>query len=173
LIQSLVQSFTVALGFTIATLSLNLWECGAQNASSSATEKARPHESMNVVLTVSGGFTGIGGKWEIDTSSETLAAGVDPRQAKKLQDLVDQARTDGVLNKDFSKVAENGKTSSGAATSTTQVPADMQTYELTINGERATWSEPAPAGAAAAPPVLENLKQWMFQNTKRQPYRPQ
>lgn len=47
---------------------------------------------------------------------------------------------------------------------------DAQTYDIEVDGEHVRWIEPAPPGAAAAPPIVQSLKTWMMENTERQPY---
>ena len=112
---------------------------------------------MKVVLTVTGGFTGVGGKWETE-----IPVGGDAPAA--LQKLLETARAEGVLGRDFSAEPGSSTASPGVAT-------DLQTYELQMDGGNTKWSEPSPTGAEAAPPVLKNLKSWMMQNTKRGPFR--
>jgi hypothetical protein len=158
--------------FTLAMLSLDLMGCSSRKPSISQNETL-PHDSMKAVMTVSGGFTGVGGKWELDTSSDESRQNLKAAQIEEMAQLVSEARTEGVFGKDFSKAAQGSETSAPSSTgSPAQVPADIQTYELIINGERVRWNEPALAPASATPPVIEKLKNWMLQNTQRQPYRP-
>lgn len=117
---------------------------------------------MKVVLTVTGGFTGVGGKWE----TEIPVGGDAPAALNALQKLLETARAEGVLGRDF--IAEPGSSSSTASQG---VSADLQTYELQVEGGHTKWTEPSPTGTKAAPPVLKNLKSWMMQNTKRGPFR--
>jgi hypothetical protein len=124
---------------------------------------------MKAVLTVSGGFTGIGGKWEVNLASDETRRSLAPDQLGTLQRLVAEARKAGVFGQDFSAAPSQGASGSPLA-SAAPGRADLQTYELSVDGEKVKWSEPAPAGASAAPPVLKELKQWMMRNAKRQPY---
>jgi len=134
-------------------------------------QQSNLRDFMKAVLTVTGGFTGIGGKWEVNLSSDETKRSVVPEQLGALQQLVAEARKAGVFGQDFTVASSMGATGSPAP-SAAPGRADFQTYELTVDGENVRWSEPAVAGATAAPPVLKELKQWMMRNTKRQPYQP-
>jgi hypothetical protein len=126
---------------------------------------------MKAVLTVSGGVTGIGAKWEVNLASDETKRSIASDQLGRLQQLVAEARKAGVFGRDFT--APPSTSASGSpAPSAASGRADFQTYELAVDGENVKWSEPPVAGAGAAPPVLKELKQWMMRNAKRQPHQP-
>jgi hypothetical protein len=113
-------------------------------------------------MTVTGGFTGVGGRWEADAKSFQSATGAGPGKFDELAQLVKQARSEGVFGKDLSSAASGG---------TPQAMPDAQRYDVEIDGEHIRWNEPPPGGAAAAPPVVQSIKNWVIDNTERQPYR--
>jgi hypothetical protein len=117
---------------------------------------------MKITLTVTGGFTGMGGKWEIEAGSE---AAQRTAELQSLAQLIDQARAAGIFGKDYS-VTEPQQTRAD------EIVRDHQMYELTVNGERMRWSEPAPAGATAIPSFVRELKQRIMRNAPRRPYQP-
>jgi hypothetical protein len=114
---------------------------------------------MHVVMTLTGGFTGVGGRWEANANSFNSAAGGNSK-FDELARLVQQARAQGALGRDFSE-------SKGAMP---QPFPDAQTYDIEVDGEHVRWTEPPPNDAAAAPPVLQSLKAWLIDNVERQPY---
>ena len=162
------QSVAIIARFTTIAFSLSLTACPSKNSGTLPKESAARHQSMKVVMTMTGGFTGIGGKWEIE--AEKAKQRVQPERVNELNRLVEQALSEGVFGKDFSKPSPVTEKTSGSAPNS--VAADMQTYELSVDGQRIKWSDPSPAGAAAAPPIVESLKDWMLENAERQPYRP-
>jgi hypothetical protein len=119
---------------------------------------------MKITLTVTGGFTGVGGKWEIEAGSDATQR---PAELQHLVQLIDEARSAGVFENDYSIAPPHqGPTTAGR-------PADIrdqQTYELTVNGERVRWCEPALASATAVPSFLRQLKQRIMRSAPRQPY---
>jgi hypothetical protein len=126
---------------------------------------------MKITLTVTGGFTGIGGKWEIDAASGGAQSGNDAVKMRSLTQLIAAARSAGVFGNDYSEVPRRGAARDPVERADT-IPADFQTYELEVNGERVRWREPAAASTATAPPIVRQLKQRIMQNTPRQPYQP-
>ncbi len=126
---------------------------------------------MKMTLTVSGGFTGVGGKWEIDAGSDAAQRRMGAGDLESLTQLIAQARAAEVFGKDYSAAptAAGAPASAGPAG---PIPADFQTYELEVNGERVRWREPAGASTAAAPPIVGQLKQRIMRNTPRQSYQP-
>ncbi len=126
---------------------------------------------MKITLTVTGGFTGIGGKWEIDAASGGAQSGIDAVKMQSLTQLITAARSAGVFGNDYSEPPAHGAAPAPIERADA-IPADFQTYELEVNGERVRWREPAAAGTAAAPPIVRQLKRRIMQNTPRQPYQP-
>ena len=164
---TLQKSAAIASRFTAVIVSLGLTGCPSKPTGASPNEVARQHQPMKVVMTLTGGFTGVGGRWELE--SDTDKKGLKADRLDELNRLVSQARAEGFLGKDFTTTASDNKKVSGSMPG--PVPADMQTYELAIDGQRTKWTEPSPAGAAAAPAIVESLKDWMLENAERQPYR--
>ena len=126
---------------------------------------------MKITLTVTGGFTGIGGKWEIDAASGEAQSGIDAVEMQSLTQLVAAARSAGVFGNDYSEMPRRGAARAPVERPDT-IPADFQTYELKVNGELVRWREPAASNRAAAPPIVRQLKQRIMRNTPRQPYQP-
>lgn len=130
-------------------------------------DKPLSHSSekvMRATLTVTGGFTGAAGKWEVDAASADQKMAVAPDKWQEFERLVNQAQAEHVFGQDYTKTA--------SVVSPTSVPADMQTYELLIDGRSVRWTEPIGTGSAAAPDVVKALKSWITRNTKREPFRP-
>jgi len=123
---------------------------------------------MKITLTVSGGFTGVGGKWQIDTASGAARQRIGSDELESLGQLVAEARSAGVFGNDYSAAAQPGAARTSVAPPDA-IPADFQTYELQIGGERVRWSEPAPASGAAAPSLVKQLKQRIMLHAPRQP----
>lgn len=115
---------------------------------------------MKITLTVSGGFTGVGGKWEIDSASDWARQKIGASELESLGQLVAEARAAGTFGKDYSAASP-------------LPPADSQTYELQVDGEGVRWSEPAPASAAGALPLVRRLKQCIMLHAPRQPHQAQ
>ena len=126
---------------------------------------------MKITLTVSGGFTGVGGKWEIDAASDAAQRRIGAGDLESLAQLVAEARAAGVFGNHYS-AAPTPAVAPASAGPAGPIPADFQTYELEVNGERVRWREPAAASTAAAPPIVRQLKQRIMRNTPRQPYQP-
>jgi hypothetical protein len=121
---------------------------------------------MKITLTVTGGFTGVGGKWEIEAGSDATQR---PAELQHLVQLIDEARSAGVFENDYSIAPPHqGPTTAGRPAD--EIIRDQQTYELTVNGERVRWCEPALASATAVPSFLRELKQRIMRSAPRQPY---
>ena len=161
----MLARMTTLLGLIIACVACSL------KAESPPAQENISRNLMKAVLTVSGGVTGIGGKWEVDLASDETKRGIASDQLGLLKQLVAEARKADVFGRDFS-AAPSTSASDSPAPSAAPGLADLQTYELTVDGDQVKWSEPAVAGARAVPAVLKELKQWMMRNAKRQPYQP-
>jgi hypothetical protein len=118
-----------------------------------------------VELRMTGGFTGIGGRWAIDLRSGRAEGVLTEDKIKALTDIIEKCRSEGSLSKDFSQPLEKNKSSPLAA-----MP-DSQTFELDVDGQEVKWNDPAPSGLTA-PPNLNQLKDWIRENVPRQPYMP-
>ena len=120
------------------------------------------NDPLNVVLTVEGGVgaPATDGKWMLDQETEqSLAA----ERLNSIRALITKACAESVFGKDFS-------IHSVSSSSTDQAIRDAQTYTLTVDGNRAVWSEPPPSGVGPIPLVLKEISLWMRANTKRRPY---
>lgn len=118
---------------------------------------------MKASLVVTGGFTGIGGRWDVDPTSAGMKSPLAAGGWHEFEKLVTQARSEGIFGEDYT--AKNAIERSGMV-------ADGQTYELVVDGKSVKWTEPAPAGSAAAPESIRALKRWITSNAKRMPFRP-
>src|SRR5437762_3102336 len=92
-------------------------------------------KSMKASLVVTGGFTGIPGKWEVDATSTEKKSVVAPGDWQEFEKLVAQAQVERVFGEDYT-------TKSNAASGPLSVPADMQSYELIVDGKSVKWTEP-------------------------------
>lgn len=120
---------------------------------------------MKATLVVTGGFTGIPGKWEVDPTSAEMKSMVTPGEWQVFENLVAQAQAERVFDEDY---ATKATTTVGPST----VSADMQYYELFIDGKSVKWSEPSTSDPGAVPDVVKALKRWITRNAKRNPFRP-
>src|SRR5438128_8142071 len=68
----------------------------------------RSERALKITLTVTGGFTGIGGKWEIDAASGEAQSGIDAVEMQSLTQLVAAARSAGVFGNDYSEMPRRG-----------------------------------------------------------------
>ena len=120
---------------------------------------------MKASLVVTGGFTGIPGKWEVDATTDEKKTALASDDLQEFEKLVAQAEAEKVFGEDYA-AKSSGAIGPMAAT------ADGQTYELTVNGKTVKWAEPSPSGAGVAPNVVKELKRWITRNCKRAPFRP-
>ncbi len=122
----------------------------------------KSNDPLNVVLTVEGGVgsPATDGKWVLD---EEAAQSLAPEGLSSIHALIAKARAESVFGKDFSIHSVSGS-------STDQAVRDAQTYTLTVDGDRAVWSEPPPSGVGPVLPVLNEIWLWMRANTKRRPH---
>jgi hypothetical protein len=120
------------------------------------------NDPLNAVLTVEGGVgaPATDGKWILDQETKQSLA---PECLNSIRALIAKAWAESVFGKDFS-------IHSVSSSSTDQAIRDAQTYTLTVDGNRAVWSEPSPSGAGPVPLVLNEIRLWMRTNTKRRPY---
>jgi len=124
---------------------------------------------MKITLTVTGGFTGVGGKWEIDIPAAQAQRGTNPGDLESFAQLVGDARAAGVFGHDYSAAAQPGDASVPARLPA-RIPADLQTYQLQVDGESVRWSEPAAENPAGVPQLVRQLKQRIQRYAPRQPY---
>jgi hypothetical protein len=142
--------------------SVILLVCLAYCSHAQGAPQMNSNDPLNVVLTVEGGVgaPATDGKWILDEEAKQSLA---PERLNSILALIAKARAESVFGKDFSIQSVSGS-------STDQAIRDAQTYTLTVDGDRAVWSEPPPSGVGPIPPVLNEIWRWMRANTKRRPY---
>ena len=100
----MLARMTTLLGLIIACVACSL------KAESPPAQESISRNLMKAVLTVSGGVTGIGGKWEVDLASDETKRGIASDQLGLLKQLVAEAHKADVFGQDFSAAPSTSAT---------------------------------------------------------------
>ncbi len=125
---------------------------------------------MKATLIRTGGFAGVAAKWEFDGTSHGSTPEPAGPDIKEFERLISLVRAKGALGRDYTAPSSRGP--SAGKPNPAEIPADLQSYELVIDGQSVKWTEPGPTGSGGAPGIVSELASWIMENAKRGPVRP-